>query len=818
MDFIRASIKALFFDFPVENAVRIVTTNNSTLTGEFTRLVNARERNFGTAGMEALKQKLCNEWMGHNSEGDGIVEILDSLRLPYLYAEKALDLQTNGRPVVQFENLFRWNEMSRIIGEDIMTLCYVARKDVEADIWRNDLTWSNVLSHNDAELNKELHRAGRSLCDIHMHLSASTDIFTFSWTSLMNNIRGRKEAFAQLIHPLDSPIVVTKRYDYDNLYRWCVLAAMIRWELFKYYGRGDSKTFGSQFESDFKSIASQIPFYFRYELRDLQGLLTEAGKISELTSDDKVYDYALNEVSLVNVSKESPYTIYQGERFLLYQFYRDYWSHADKVRTIGKFVYLYELIKNQLRRELNLVNDLYGLGNFQEYNRRKGKLVTTNMGLISRKFAVQSALEYPQDGMEARISPLKSATAYKRFYSQHYNESIFGKSTLMTEASLRQRLTFVVHFLKTASDGNNRYSALRSNLHRQATILMEKLYKEEKQKNIRHRIIGIDVAGNETSCRPEVFAHLYRYCRKVGMENFTYHVGEDFYDLTDGLRSIDEAVRFLGITKGNRLGHCMAMGIDAKRYYQRRHRTVVMPKQILLDNLVWLLKKVDDYQFSMDKAMRETLSSTMIKLYGEIGYDVTFDLNCYYRSMLLRGDDIVKYRKQNSDWLTTALDKTTEAEEARKDCMAVRLWDEYFNSKEVYQNGFLSSVEFKVPYLYEKLIKKLQNKMIRRIRNLGICVEVNPTSNIRIGRLESYQEHPLYRFSKVRKRPDQNMIVTVNTDDKGIFTTSLYREFSLVALALMKQKKKGKINCWSDEEVRGFVGKLADNGERNRFR
>ena len=818
MDFIRSSIKALFSDYPVDSAIRIVTTNNATLTGEFVRLVNAREKSYGQAGLESLRQKLYHEWLGQDCTVDGTDEILHSLRLPTIYAEAALDQRQLMSPVVQFKQLFRWNELGKYVGENLMAVSFVAKKDVENGLRRSDFTWSNVLPHNDSQLNAELHRGTRSLCDIHMHMGGSADVFAFSWISLMNNIRGKKDAFAQFTHPLDSPIVVTKRYNYDDLYRWCVLAAMIRWELFRYYAGGVSNTFGQTFETEFMRIAHRVPLYFRYELRNLQCLLTDAGNNSELTSDGKAFDYALNPVSLGNASKDSPYLIYQGERYLLYQFYRDYWSQADRVRIIGKYVYLYELIKNQLRRELTQVNELYGLANFQNYNRRKTSLVNIGLGFTSQKFAIQSTLEHPNDGMEVRIVPQKSAQDYKRLWNKQYYETLFGKSQFMTATSLRSRLTFVVHFLKTASHENNRYSTLRSNIHRQAEILMEDLYKDETKKGISHRIVGIDVAGGETYSRPEVFAHLYRYCRKCGMNNLTYHVGEDFYDLTDGLRSIEEAVKLLRIGKGNRLGHCLALGMNAKRYYQQRHRTVVMPKQVLLDNIVWLLKKVECYGLGIDKAIREELMTIMVRLYGEIGYVYDFDIECYYRSMQLRGDDMVKYRKQYSDWLTTALDDTTEAMEARKDGVAVRLREDYFNNKEIYRQGFQESVEFKAPYQYEKLIKKLQNKMIRRIKDKGICIETNPTSNVRISRLGDYQEHPLYRFSKVRKRPDQNVIVSVNTDDKGLFSTSMQREFSLIALALMKQKKKGRYGKWTDEEVRRYVGSLADNGQRNRFR
>lgn len=47
----------------------------------------------------------------------------------------------------------------------------------------------------------------------------------------------------------------------------------------------------------------------------------------------------------------------------------------------------------------------------------------------------------------------------------------------------------------------------------------------------------------------------------------TYHVGEDFLEISDGLRAIDEAILFCDMKRGSRLGHATVLGIDLDRYY-----------------------------------------------------------------------------------------------------------------------------------------------------------------------------------------------------------------------------------------------------------
>lgn len=86
------------------------------------------------------------------------------------------------------------------------------------------------------------------------------------------------------------------------------------------------------------------------------------------------------------------------------------------------------------------------------------------------------------------------------------------------------------------------------------------------------RIHGIDACSNEIGCRPETFATEFRYLRAAG--NFkclpwwyeekeklfplsvhvTFHAGEDFLGICDGLRAIDEAITFLEFQRATGLG------------------------------------------------------------------------------------------------------------------------------------------------------------------------------------------------------------------------------------------------------------------------
>ena len=61
------------------------------------------------------------------------------------------------------------------------------------------------------------------------------------------------------------------------------------------------------------------------------------------------------------------------------------------------------------------------------------------------------------------------------------------------------------------------------------------------------------------------------------------------------------------------------------------------------------------------------------------------------------------------------------------------------------------------------------------LRERQVPLEVCPTSNVCTGLVARIEEHPLPRFL------DEQLIVTLNSDDPGMFATKLEQEFVLAA-------------------------------------
>ena len=114
----------------------------------------------------------------------------------------------------------------------------------------------------------------------------------------------------------------------------------------------------------------------------------------------------------------------------------------------------------------------------------------------------------------------------------------------------------------------------------------------EKLKRYSKKIVGIDAANYEAQCRPEVLASCFRRTRQmVGSERelgVTFHVGEAFDALCSGLRAIDEAVRFMDLRRGDRLGHALALGIDVEAFQKAKRNMVSLSLQDHVDNLALL--------------------------------------------------------------------------------------------------------------------------------------------------------------------------------------------------------------------------------------
>lgn len=321
---------------------------------------------------------------------------------------------------------------------------------------------------------------------------------------------------------------------------------------------------------------------------------------------------------------------------------------------------------------------------------------------------------------------------------------------------------------------------------------------------------GIDACSNEIGCRPEVFAQGYRYLSDIlftktpSNEDFrlymTYHAGEDFLDIVDGLRAIDEAVLFCGLHRGSRIGHALALGVNPFDYYGYKSGILTIEKQVLLDDIAWLLCKTEEVGSNMDYKLKSSLEEKFYLLFEETYGHILPEISIreYYLGWKLRGDNPEIYQtgidrndiKYHSGFNKYSLNPWIPGTIRGSGKKAAALFRAYHYDGTVYKKGS-ERCTFKIEENYAQAVYDLQEKMIRQIAYGGIAIESNPSSNYLIGTISKYEEHPIFRFNAgklLKDVPETAMNVSINTDDQGVFDTMLENEYALMALALRKAR------------------------------
>ncbi len=332
--------------------------------------------------------------------------------------------------------------------------------------------------------------------------------------------------------------------------------------------------------------------------------------------------------------------------------------------------------------------------------------------------------------------------------------------------------------------------------------------------------------------------------RLLGM---TYHVGEDFRHLLSGLRAVHEAIEYLHPQPGDRLGHAIALGLDPGDWCKQMGFHAVVPKQEWLDTLVWAHNFLGvGNQLIADLGIEDRIQYYARKIYGKTQFVDERDIDLYcnpitlYDSWRLRQidpysvennypDDVEAGRCREQVWRgeerrrqerrrQDRLRHDAPAQEHRfsipyrGDSPWKKRWLDVqkkqlkmLNSKVGSDGAYLLTKLYwfcprvaregrkpitidmmKQKKLWVELCRQVQEKLKKVVRDRHLVVEVNPSSNRIIGPMASMQQHPVFRLTLDKEgRPLHEGRVTINTDDPGVFATSLSHEFFLLGEVLL---------------------------------
>ncbi|MCP4149580.1 MAG: hypothetical protein GY757_17675 [bacterium] len=355
-------------------------------------------------------------------------------------------------------------------------------------------------------------------------------------------------------------------------------------------------------------------------------------------------------------------------------------------------------------------------------------------------------------------------------------------------------------------------------------------------------IVGIDAANLELTTPPEVFAPAFRFLREYPIKlrrrsftkekfgkyddiaalvkgrrlGMTYHVGEDFRHLLSGLRAIHEVIEFLKPLPGDRLGHAIALALKPEVWAAQVGYQTVISRQEWLDTLVWLHHLMGPgHDLIGQLAVEDQIQLQSRMIYGKP----------------VQGNDPSDRNVRESEWMPATLYDSWRLRQldpysvvtghTMKSKFSIRQWGESTEQRrwsniqisvlnEVDQHvGTDAAFELVRDYWYDPGVRDRGDQIITidmqdkkklwlevfaeaqlllqtQVRDKHLVVEVNPSSNRFIGPMETMADHPIFQLTLDKQQHLERQIrVTINTDDPGVFSTSLPHEFYLMGESLL---------------------------------
>ena len=770
------------------------------------------------------------------------------------FSEQALTLR-DGHPFVRYEQVLRWRDTVHPLGTVPFICAFLATEDTRRIRERRMFSFNAVLPTDCPRLETVFNHG---MAENHFHLKGSTPSFLLSWVYIMNNHLSDCRA------ELDSWDKKRRGTEYEHmdesLYLLVVKAAAIRLFLFSLLRDPKDKSLHALvreiIEARDELTCVSLTDRLQAEIsswREISGAPVQIGwQTDSLKPDGHGFTFCPDYALLYSTDNldNSTYNLFAGEFYFQYSLFRKFFNKDKEFIPYTDLFYAYLAAGAKLREEIVQCNNQFGFQNFCEYDGRKSALIRCSPRFLAAQkyIALMTNLSDKRiEHLEARIVPDESATEISRQICEY--------NSLLDPAMLKNdRLVYILHIPKrndtlhseAVSCVTCRDAALRRHTRRVVSALIDLRNGSDPSALC---IRGIDACANELYVRPEIFAPEFRRMKNhepekppdreksMPMVRVTYHVGEDFIDLVDGLRAIWEAMTFLELGRSDRMGHALALGIDVTQWYQQKQYRVFLPRQNLLDNCVWLMH-VLSAGGRLDPQLAAELLSECTRQYEYI-YEASmpyqenennFNVTDYFRAMELRGDEpdcYCNYRsfedysrsldstKVDRPYALRSDDKGSPLYEMRRsNRKVIRLYFHYHYNPQVKKRG-AETVEYHTSKRYVTAAAEAQRLLQRQIADKGIAIESNPSSNVLIGNFNRYERHPIVAFNDrgLFDNPDNpNLFASINTDDQGVFDTSLENEYALIARGLEQMTDDRDERVVSSDRIYVWLDNIREMG------
>lgn len=334
-----------------------------------------------------------------------------------------------------------------------------------------------------------------------------------------------------------------------------------------------------------------------------------------------------------------------------------------------------------------------------------------------------------------------------------------------------------------------------------------------RQKPERLRILrGFDVCTDEYGVPLWVVASAFRIARweasnvacllgeaepdSILVPGATAHAGEDFIHLLGGLRRVHDSIVRLDLREGDRLGHALALGLDAEAWAKETGSVRMTTEERFFD-LIWEGKRGAAGRHPTWPQRSGPVEDELLRL-GQVLFgapDLTMDAILKFEGDLYDPDALLAIGYPHRP-----------PEAAPKPSTRQGRLIQFLSDPEVYARGqelVMVDTGSEGPAL-----AGLQAGLREEVRRRGLAIEVNPTCNLLVGNYAQLGRHPIWRIAPVDGA--EGITVVVGSDDPLIVATHLPREFQLLTDALI-ESGHSRTEAWR------YIDGLRDAGMRARF-
>ena len=692
-------------------------------------------------------------------------------------ADEFIEFGPNKRLYVKEDKFLEWQNLIANMSPAFLIAAFFASDKGDKEIeYKTDLSIENIravfsdyilpnckyttLLSPEIKLVKDLLGTNNGFNDLHIHLNGVTEMDGV-WQNLLyerdkNLLEITKKISEASCKQQLEQINIFDKNDISSIKSLLDRALIIRDDFF-------DLTFGKTVHKNKNEdlISGKHPFRNLFLDSDLEILVP---------NKEIRYEVLMFYVVLMNIRKgiaSEKISLLLHEYLLIYGFFSEILIHNQEEFGFEQFQ---NITKNNFREKV----DDFQLNKFYQLSGNDNNF----FNFIEFRFS-------PKEDIDKQVELLNKIDA-------DWNKFLANKNDSSQSDLKNTDYKLIAHFIKRIDKYQNnnksedsiendiRYYELRTELEKKS----EKLISTISNFGEKNRITAVDAAASEFDTPPEVFAPVFRKLREANaVRHFTYHAGEDFYHVLDGLRAIYEAIIFLDLQHGDRIGHASACGTDVDTWADILMRKVIIPQGVYLDDLIFVHCFIIEQKI---ESLYAKLPMIEIKIY-EISrkiYNKSYgmeDLTSAWKKHYL-DPRYIKENNTNKTLFGEADEKYKPVDKADFEIISL------YNRKETYKK-YRQPIEVDCFGCFDaNELTLLQKSMLAFMHESEIIIEALPTSNLRIGYHRNLKSYQLFNWYKWKLDGNPIPPIVLGTDDPGIFQTNIYNEYAMVYCYLVYEK------------------------------